>query len=45
VSSPELFNPSSGPTYLIGAGTGALRAAGGGGAQAAIVTSKKNAVE
>src|ERR1700681_1095845 len=45
VSSPELFNPSRGSRYLIGADTTALRAAGGGGAQAAPAIIDTRAIE
>src|ERR1700674_359988 len=45
VSSPELFNPSWGPTYLIGAGGAAMRAVGGGGAQETPAIKEKTAIE
>src|SRR5436305_112853 len=42
VSSPELLRPICGSTYLIGVGTAAIRADGGGGAQAAAARSDKS---
>src|SRR5712671_3418249 len=45
VSSPELFRPICGPTYLIGAGAAAIRAGTGGAAQPTTVTIEKRAME
>src|SRR3954462_13123162 len=43
VSRPELLRPICGSTYLIGAGTAAIRAGGGGGAHAAATRSEESA--
>src|SRR5258706_13886150 len=43
VSSPELLRPTSGATYLIGVGMGAVTRAGGGGAHAVRAAIAKTA--
>src|SRR6267378_2822844 len=45
VSSPELFKPIWGPTYLMGVGTAAMRAGGVGAAQETPVIRQKKAIE
>src|SRR5882762_6070892 len=45
VSSPELFNPIWGPTYLMGVGAAAIRAGGGGGAQETAAIRQEKAIE
>src|ERR1700688_4071378 len=45
VSSPELFKPIWGPTYLMGVGGAAMRAAGGGGAQETPAIKQKEATK
>jgi|GEM_PF-5212090 len=45
VSSPELFKPIWGLTYLIGVGTAAMRAAGVGAAQETPAIREKSAIE
>src|SRR5256885_2311444 len=45
VSSPELFRPIWGPTYLMGVGAAAMRAGGGGGAHETPAISQAKAIE
>src|SRR6202171_6715056 len=45
VSSPELFKPTWGPTYLMGVGAAAMRATGGGGAQETPAIRQTSAIE
>src|ERR1700738_4404802 len=45
VSSPELFKPIWGPTYLTGVGAAAMRAGGVGGAHETPAIRQKQAIE